>query len=156
MSRRALEQQGAGRAMSVVERSIGRRLQRVDEQEFRIRERVRGLIDRQHRIFRSLDSRLRYYDPRPRFARDRRRLDAAYTATAQAVRLQIAHWEARVQTAMAKLSQLSPLRILDRGYAIVTTQSGEIIKSSRMAPPGSAIHIRLAAGSLDAKVTHSE
>ena len=51
----------------------------------------------------------------------------------------------------AKLSQLSPLRILDRGYAIVSNQMG-ILKEPGAAPQGSSIHVRLANGELDAKV----
>ena len=51
----------------------------------------------------------------------------------------------------AKLSQLSPLRILERGYAIVMNERG-IVKDAASAPPGSAIHVRLATGALDATV----
>jgi len=52
----------------------------------------------------------------------------------------------------AKLSQLSPLLILDRGYAIVTNESGDILKDSAAAPRGSGIRVRLARGRLEARV----
>jgi exonuclease VII large subunit len=39
----------------------------------------------------------------------------------------------------------------DRGYAIVSNQAG-ILKAASAAPPGTAIHVRLAKGELDAKV----
>ena len=55
----------------------------------------------------------------------------------------------------AKLSQLSPLLILDRGYAIVSGPSG-IVKDNAQAPSGSPIHVRLAKGTLDAVVERSE
>ena len=55
----------------------------------------------------------------------------------------------------AQLSQLSPLGILERGYAIVTNESGAIVTENQVAPAASAIHVRLAKGRLDAKVTVS-
>ena len=55
----------------------------------------------------------------------------------------------------AHLSQLSPLRILDRGYAIVTNETGQIVKDSAAAAADSAIQVLLARGRLEAKVTKS-
>jgi exodeoxyribonuclease VII large subunit len=49
------------------------------------------------------------------------------------------------------LDSLSPLRILERGYAIVSNNTG-ILKDSAVAPPASRIHVRLAKGELDATV----
>jgi exodeoxyribonuclease VII large subunit len=46
---------------------------------------------------------------------------------------------------------LSPLGILARGYAIVSSEGG-IVKDAASAPPGSRIHARLAKGELDAVV----
>jgi exodeoxyribonuclease VII large subunit len=155
MARRQLDQQGIQRAMSVFQRSVGRRMQRADEQEYRLKEHMRSAIEAGRRAHRSLESRLREYDPRPRFARYRRRLESAQASICQGVRLDLAHRVRRAEALSAKLSQLSPLRILDRGYAIVTNDSGEILKNSRHAPANSAIHVRLAQGNLDAKVTRN-
>ncbi|HXA04861.1 MAG TPA: exodeoxyribonuclease VII large subunit, partial [Bryobacteraceae bacterium] len=155
MLRQELDQQGIQRTMSVFHRLVGRRMQRVDEQEYRLREHVRSVIEAGNRTHRLLESRLRYYDPRPRFARDRRRLERAQASIAQALQLDLARRSNRAQALAAKLSQLSPLRILDRGYAIVTNDFGEIVKASQQAPVDSAINVRLAKGSLGAKVTRS-
>ena len=51
----------------------------------------------------------------------------------------------------AKLSQLSPLGVLERGYAIVTNQAG-VVRDASSAPAGSQIHVRLHRGALDASV----
>src|SRR5579872_1634770 len=155
MLRRELEQRGIPPALTVFHRAVGRRLQRVDEQEFRLRERLRALVEAGRQGRRALEARLRYYDPRPRFARDLRRLESAGASIVQAIRLDLARRAGRAQELAAKLSQLSPLRILDRGYAIVTRESGEIVKDSTTAPPGSSLHIRLAKGSLGAAVTRN-
>jgi exodeoxyribonuclease VII large subunit len=55
----------------------------------------------------------------------------------------------------AKLSQLSPLRVLERGYAIVSNEAG-IVTDAAAAPAESRIHVRLHKGSLDAVVSPIE
>ena len=70
---------------------------------------------------------------------------------AQAIGLRLARHRSRLDRLSAQLSQLSPLRILERGYAIVSNQDG-ILKDAAAAPAGSRIHVRLAHGSLDAQV----
>lgn len=155
MGRRQLDLQGIQRALAVFHRAIGRRLQRVDEQEYRLRERVRALIEARFRTQRNLTSRLGRYDPRPRFARDRARLELARSTIEQRLRLDLARHRGRLQELSAKLSQLSPVRILERGYAIVTKESGEIVFDSQDTPVGSAVRVRLAKGSLDATVTRN-
>jgi exodeoxyribonuclease VII large subunit len=155
MARRLVDQQGIQRAISVFHRAVGRRLQRVDEQEYRLRERMRAMIEAGNRAHRAFEARLRAYDPRPRFARDRRRLEAALAAISQVMRLDLARRAGHAEALEAKLLQLSPLRILDRGYAIVTNESGAIVKDSQAAPVGSGVHVRLARGSVDATVSRN-
>jgi exodeoxyribonuclease VII large subunit len=151
MLERRLRNQGVDRALGVLHRRVGRGLQRVDEQEFRLRERVRLAIESRQRARRALDERLRRFDVRPRLAAAARRLQAADTRAAQTMRLCISRHRSRLEQLSAKLSQLSPLLILERGYAIVSNQSG-ILKDAAAAPAGSQIHVRLAHGGLDAQV----
>ena len=150
---RRWQQQAIERPLGLLHRAMGRQSQRVDELEFRLRDLLRTLLERYARAQRTLAARLHYFDLRPRFAADRRRLDEARTAAAQSLRWQIARRRSAVEQLSAKLSQLSPLLILDRGYAIVTGPSGAILKNSAAAPPGSAIQVRLARGRLDATVS---
>jgi exodeoxyribonuclease VII large subunit len=151
MLERRLRQQGIERALSVLHRRIGRGQQRIDEQGFRMRERLRAAIDQRERARRALDLRLRRFDMRPRLAADRRRMEASHAAALISIRAQLARRRSRWEQLAAKLSQLSPLRILERGYAIVSHEAG-ILKEANAAPAGSRIHVRLARGELDATV----
>ena len=151
MLERRLRQQGIDRALGLLHRSIGRRLQRLDEIDNRLRERLRRTIAARERSRRACEDRLRRFDVRPRLAETRRRLEAARAAALQTVRLLLERRRSRLGRFGAQLSQMSPLRILDRGYAIVSTPAG-ILKDAAQAPPGSAIHVRLARGELDAVV----
>jgi exodeoxyribonuclease VII large subunit len=154
MLERRLRQQGIERALAVLHRRVGRGLQRIDEQEFRMRERVRTTLDARERARRALEGRLRRFDVRPRLAADRRRLDAAHHVALQAMRSRLARDQNRLDRLSAKLSQLSPLRVLERGYAIVSNEGGTV-KEAAQAPAGSGIRVRLAQGALDAVVAKS-
>jgi len=149
---RRWQQQGINRPLGLLHRAIGRQAQRVDELEFRLRDRLRALLERYARAHRAVAGRLQLFDLRPRFAADRRRLDSAQVDAVQSMRWQLARRGGRIEQLHAKLSQLSPLLVLERGYAIVTAENGAVIKDSGMAPEGSEIRVRLAQGRLDAKV----
>jgi exodeoxyribonuclease VII large subunit len=151
MLERRLRQQGTERAASVLHRRIGRGLQRTDDLGHRLRDRMRALLDSRERARQELDARLRYFDARPRLAADRRRMDAARSAAVRCVELRLARRRAAWEQAAAQLRQLSPLRILERGYAIVSNEAG-ILKDAAAAPRDTRVHVRLAKGELDARV----
>lgn len=146
-----LRQQGIERALSVLHRRVGRSQQRVDEREYAMRERLRLALDVRARAHRALEQRLLRFDVRPRLALGRRRMEAGEQAAVQAMRLRHAAARAALDRLAAHLSQLSPLRVLERGYAIVSNDNG-VVKDRADAPAGSAIHVRLARGELDARV----
>jgi exodeoxyribonuclease VII large subunit len=148
---RRLRMQGIERALNLLNRRIGRGLQRVDEMEHRARDLVRGGFTGRERARRALDARLRRFDMRPRLAGDRRRMESAQTNLAQMIRERLARRRNALEQIAAKLSQLSPLLILERGYAIVSNATG-IVKDAAQAPGDSRIHVRLARGELDATV----
>ena len=152
MSARRLHELGIERASSSFRRTIGRRQQRTDELEYLLRDRMRGLLASERRNWESAASRLGALDLRLRFARFRQRLQSARNAAHQRTRIYLAHRRSELLTVTAHLTQLSPLKILDRGYAIVQNEAGRIVKSPGDAPPGSDIHVRVASGTLDAKV----
>jgi exodeoxyribonuclease VII large subunit len=151
MLERRLRQQGVERALASLHRRVGRGMQRIDELEYHLRERLRAAVSARERRRRGLEVRLQRFDVRPRLAADRRRWEAAHTRAAQAIRSHLAAHRSLHERFSAKLSALSPLRILERGYAIVSNQTG-ILSDATAAPPDSRIHVRLARGELDATV----
>jgi exodeoxyribonuclease VII large subunit len=150
-----LHQQGVERASAVLHRNIGRLQQRVDELEFRMRDRISGGSSARRKRLEELTTRLRSLDLRLRFAAARRRLETANVAALQLMRLRMTRAHGRLNPLMAHLTQLSPLKILDRGYAIVTNDAGRIVKEPNEAPVGSGIQVRLAKGGIAARVVES-
>ena len=131
MLARRLHAQGIDRATAMVQRKVGRGFQRLDE----------------------LSVRLRKMDLRLRFGETRRRLQALDHQAVTAMTLRLTRARARLDPLTGELAQLSPLRVLDRGYAIVRDAEGHVIKDADEVRPGSAIHIRVAKGTIDAEVT---
>ena len=99
----------------------------------------------------ALETRVRRFDMRPRLAADRRRLDMAMVSAAQRMRLLLTARRRRMEQLAAKLSQLSPLLVLQRGYAIVS-HAGAVLTDAAETGAGSRIHVRLSKGELDATV----
>ncbi len=148
---RQLHLRGVERASSLLHRRIGRAFQRTDELDYILRNTLRALVEARRARLRDLDARLTALDLRLRFARNRRRLEIAESAAAQLTRGRLAAARARFEPLAAQLNQLSPLRVLDRGYAIVQDESNRILKDPAEAPPGSPLEIRLARGRLRAR-----
>jgi exodeoxyribonuclease VII large subunit len=153
MAARRLHQQGVERASAVLHRNIGRLQQRVDDLEYRLRDRVGAGATLRRKRLEELTARLRSLDLRLRFAAARRRLETAEMAALQRMRLFVTRGHGRLGPLIAHLTQLSPLKILERGYAIVTNGEGRIVKEPAEAPAGSEIKVRLAKGEIAAEVT---
>ncbi|MSV28982.1 MAG: exodeoxyribonuclease VII large subunit [Bryobacterales bacterium] len=155
MTSRRLREQGIERALLLLNRAIGRKLQRTDDLQFRLRDRVREALEERKRALEAVGGRLARFDPRPQLARNHARLENAHRNAVETVRTGLARRRARLETLGAKLGQLSPLLVLERGYAIVTGPSGEAIKDAAEAPAGSQIRVRVSRGRLRATVTET-
>lgn len=58
-----------------------------------------------------------------------------------------------LQQLQVRVELLNPQRVLERGYSVLTTQSGQVITSTKQAPVGTPLKAVLADGSLDVSVT---
>ena len=58
--------------------------------------------------------------------------------------------------AVSKLDAMSPLKVLTRGYALVRTENGEVLKSIHQVQPGDRISVNLSNGKVNAAVTDKE
>jgi exodeoxyribonuclease VII large subunit len=156
MATRALHERGVERASAVLHRNVGRLQQRVDELDYRMRGRAQSVAAARRKRLEDLTARLRRQDLRLRMARARQRLQAADTAAAQLIRLRLTRAHGALNPLIAHLTQLSPLKILERGYAIVTNELGVIVKQPVDAPPDSRVDIRIAQGRMAARVLRNE
>jgi exodeoxyribonuclease VII large subunit len=136
---------------STLHRAIGKQMQRVDELDYRLRDHWRVLLNTRRRSLASAASRLSQLDVRLQFADARRRLETCEATAVQSIKLRLSRAENTLAPLQAHLAQLSPLKILDRGYAIVE-KDGKIVKSPADAPADCEVKIRLAKGELRGRV----
>jgi exodeoxyribonuclease VII large subunit len=73
-------------------------------------------------------------------------------AMIQAFRAQLEGWRSRIENHITTLNALSPLRVLDRGYCIVTDMDQRVVMRVEDVEVGARIGIRLAQGQLVAGV----
>ena len=92
---------------------------------------------------------LRLERERQRLSSLRERLDLQHpTLLLQRLRHDLQH-------RLALLQALSPEHLLQRGFALVRTATGELVRSAQQVTPGNALSIQLADGQLEVEVKHS-
>ena len=131
---------------------IHRRQQRVDELAYRLAQAQRGIIEVRRRRFETLSAAIRHYDVRRVLAGMRKDLDAQVLALVGAIRNLVLEGKVRLQRIDTALQALSPLGILERGYALVFDAEGKLLKDAAKVKPGDEISARLASGTVKARV----
>lgn len=132
---------------------VHRRQQRSDDLAHRLAHAERRLLDANRRRLEALSSAVRHHDVRHMLASTRARLDTRTASMVSAVRAALQHHQARASQLSAKLGALSPVAILERGYALVFDSAGNLLKNAADVKSGDEISARLAQGGLQATVT---
>ncbi len=144
-----LAQHGAfGRMMDL----IHRREQRLDDLVNRLAHGQRDIFEKQRRRFEILSAAVRHYDVRRVLGGMKKDLDARTTAIISAARNLLLERRVRVERMDTALQALSPLAILERGYALVFDASGQLLKDAGKVTAGDEISARLATGTVSATV----
>ena len=113
---------------------------------------IRRQLHDRHAEVAQLSARLRHESPNLRIAAARGQLDLARAAIAAALRKRLEAERSRMALAAGKLDAFSPLATLQRGYAIVTDESGHVITDAGSVQPGGLVHARVARGRVEARV----
>ncbi len=153
ISSRNLHQRGVDRALALVHRTLGRRAQRVDELESELRRQHQTLLHGRAKHVAELVRRLDATNLRLRFARSRHREELLREQLAKTVRSRLWNARRRHDALDAHLTQLSPLAVLERGYAIVENTHKHIVRSSGEVAIGEQLTIRVHRGEIDAAVS---
>lgn len=154
MRTRVLES-GLERAARTVERRIGDRWQSLDD----VSQKLQGVLkDRLHQADKRLNRvgrKLVALDLRVRLARDAQRFGSASQRLIPAMKRALEQRKSSLAATAGHLTALSPLAILERGYAIVQTECGFAVRESRQVSVGEALGVRLHRGSLGVRVEHA-
>jgi exodeoxyribonuclease VII large subunit len=152
MARQRLTQLAQHGAFARMRDLIGRRQQRLDELVFRLAGAERRRLQEYRSRLDVATSRVRHHDLRRTLAAMRRELVTRGSALVSAARADLMRRRARVEAISGRLEALSPLNILERGYALVFDAKGNLIKDASQAKAGDEIRARVSRGEIDATV----
>jgi exodeoxyribonuclease VII large subunit len=125
---------------------------RIEEQRGALLAALERIVTRKRRLFANAQVRFVALDLRARVGKLRRALEQhAAELRVRAERLLVGK-RRLLQAATLTLDERSPLRILERGYAIAYDVSGKVLRSPDQVGIGDDISVRVAQGQLDATV----
>jgi exodeoxyribonuclease VII large subunit len=126
--------------------------QRRDELAFRLEAAVSGqLRQRQHQVAELTAAVLRH-DPRQNLAQARERLQACRTRLDHTMERMLHTAASTVSALDARLNSLSPLAVLERGYALVLDAEGGLVRSTAQVAAGNLVTTRLSDGAFTSRV----
>jgi exodeoxyribonuclease VII large subunit len=135
---------------------INQRQQKLDDLTFRLEKSERKLLEQHRRRWEHASAAVRHYDARRVLAGIRQDVKSRTAAMAIAMRNLLLRRRSRLDQLQHQLKALSPVAILERGYALVFDSSGKLVKSTAQVDPGDEISARLAHGTLTARVEKTD
>jgi exodeoxyribonuclease VII large subunit len=156
MARQELTNRAQHGAFARMMEAIHRRQQKLDEQRFRLEKAERQLLERFHRRCESVAAAVRHCDARRRLSSVRQQLEAQVANLSAAIHTRLLQTRGALDRQTASLEALSPVAILNRGYALVFDAQGVLVKDASRLKAGDELSARLARGRIRARVTATD
>lgn len=156
MGRQALTELSQHGAFARMMELIRQRQQKLDDLTHRMELAERNLLERLRRRWEITSSAVRHYDVRMVLTGMRKELDSRTMALAAVMRNVLLQHRVRSERLETALQSLSPLAILDRGYALIFDSNGKLLKDADAVKIGDEISARLAHGQIHAGVTKKQ
>jgi exodeoxyribonuclease VII large subunit len=131
---------------------IRQRQQKLDELTYRLELGERHALELIRRRLETVAAAVRHYDLRRLLAGIQGELTAGTAALAAAMRNQLLQKKVQIERTVRALEALSPLAILERGYALVFDEAGQLVKDASLVKVGEEISARVARGEIRAVV----
>jgi len=131
---------------------LHRRQQRLDDLVYRLAHSQRDILESKRRRFETLSAAVRHYDARRVLHGIGQQLNAQVSALNAMVQTLLLRRRGHLEQLSGKLNALSPLAILDRGYALVFDGAGQLLKDASWVQSGDEISARLRKGTVTATV----
>lgn len=142
----------ASRTESRMTMLLHRMEQRVDDLGFRMENAIRQQIRGEQRHVSDLAGAVMRHDPRQQLAHARGHFDACRTRLERTLERTLEARRARLGAMDARLNSLSPLAVLERGYALVLDANGALVRSVRQVAAGEDVTTRLSDGAFTSRV----
>jgi exodeoxyribonuclease VII large subunit len=126
--------------------------QRLDDLGFSMETSVSGLVRQRQREVAELSTVVVHHDPRQWLGRTRERLNAGCARLDRSVERSLQASSANLGALSARLRSLSPLAVLERGYALVLDANGTLIRTTAQVSAGNLVTTRLGDGEFTSRV----
>jgi exodeoxyribonuclease VII large subunit len=126
--------------------------QRLDDLSFRQEAAVSSRLRRRQLHIADLTAAVLRHDPRQELGLARGRLAACRTRLDRSLERTLHHSTARLSALDARLHSLSPLGVLERGYALVLDAQGGVVRTTNQVAPGDQLTTRLSDGDFISRV----
>ena len=156
MGRQALSELAQHGAFARMMELIRQRQQKLDDLTHRMELAERNLLGQMHRRWEMISAAVRHYDLRLVLSGMRKELESGTTALVAVMRNVLLQQRVRSERLQTALESLSPLAILERGYALVFDSEGKLLKDVRGLNIGDGISARVAHGEFQAAVTKKQ
>src|SRR5690625_3597885 len=124
-------------------------LDRIAAARVQMRRSLRQRIKSEAQHLRALRARPVLADPTTIVTARMESLKQARREARRAIRQLLAHADGQLQSCRASLRALSPQSTLNRGYAVLRTSEGHVVRDAEDVSHGQGLHARVARGSLD-------
>jgi exodeoxyribonuclease VII large subunit len=151
-ARHALTERAQHGAFARMMDLIRQRQQKLDDLTYRLERGERQGLEQMRRRLEMVSAAVRHYDLRRVLAGVRGELEAGTAALGAAMRNLLLQYKVRSERMGRALEMLSPLAILERGYALVFDGAGALIKDAAQVKAGEEISARVARGEIRAVV----
>jgi exodeoxyribonuclease VII large subunit len=126
--------------------------QRLDDAVTRSARALHRRIGVDRRALEVESRRLAHLHPRARLSDDRGRLEGLRARLEKATRMKLVERRRSYEAAAGTLSALSPLRVLERGYAIARTTEGHVLTGPESVQPGDEVEVLVSRGVVACRV----
>ncbi len=151
-ARQQLSRLQVSRAEARLAALLRRYEQRLDDLTFRQEAALRNRIFQHRRHVERLTAAVLRHDPRQGLAQARERLQRCRTRLDRALERTLHTSQAELGAFEARLHALSPLAVLERGYALVLSAEGVLIRSTAQLTAGDRVVTRLHDGAFSSRV----
>lgn len=155
-SRESLTRLSHHGAFGRMQQVIAKRAQRVDELVFRLADAHRRVLAGYRRRLDLAAGRVRHHDIRNKLLSMRHDVGSHADALSAVMRNLLLQRRARLERLHASVEGLSPVAILERGYALVFDAAGNLVKDASRLHAGDQITARVAKGRVIADVKRTE
>lgn len=152
-ARERYAQLSAPAAFARMRDNLNLRQQRLDELSFRMESAWRRQLQTAAQRLQHLTSSVLRYDVSHRILLVRERLEALTARLLRAYSTLANSRRARFEALEKQLLSLSPLGVLNRGYALVYDESGDLVRDAAAVQPKQKLLTRVARGSIESSVT---